>query len=247
MLEPEFPTGDPAKDYKNARFEKSWSCELEDDNGPGRRFVEIDGIPKPYLDKHAHSGGSVLTVTGSSVDGNKMKVPPQANVQIEEMASSRRLAPSSGILRTLVVRVTGTKAGGTLVSPTASAAQLIDDVFNDSACLATQFARCSNGALTISKPTKPVKEVTIPTDPTNTIPPAKTVRKWMEGNATKLAGDLSAFDLVMFCQPPGNSGWIAYAYVNYKTSYYNDKWCSYSSTQMHEVGHNIVRSEHKCD
>jgi hypothetical protein len=63
----------------------------------------------------------------------------------------------------------------------------------------------------------------------------------MEGNATNQAGDLSAYDLVMFCQPPGNGGWIAYGYVNAKTSYYNNDWCQYVSAQLHEVGHNIVR------
>ena len=49
------------------------------------------------------------------------------------------------------------------------------------------------------------------------------------------------FDLVMICLPPGvdNESWIAFAYINYHISVYNDDWCRYVSVQMHEVGHNI--------
>jgi hypothetical protein len=241
VLEPEFPTGNPVEDFANARFVQSWSCEIDENDGNGSRFVDIQGIAPSFLNQHATSGGSILNVTGSVINGNKLSVPHHATVQIEDVASSRRLAPSSGSLKTLIVRVTGTYANGTLVSPTASAAQLINDVFDDDSCLATQYARCSNGALTISKPTNPVMEVTITTDPTGTTPNAATVKGWLENNATNQAGDLSAYDLVMFCQPPGNTGWYGYAYINAKTSFFNNEWCQYVTSQMHEVGHNLVR------
>merc|ERR1712226_39401 len=54
------------------------------------------------------------------------------------------------------------------------------------------------------------------------------------------------FDLVMICQPPGtykgssdNTGWLAYAWVDYHISVYNDYWCNSVSAQMHEIGHNL--------
>ena len=43
---------------------------------------------------------------------------------------------------------------------------------------------------------------------------------------------------VIICIPPGTSGggWLAYAYVNYWLSVFNDNWCNSPSTQMHELG-----------
>jgi hypothetical protein len=35
------------------------------------------------------------------------------------------------------------------------------------------------------------------------------------------------------------TNWVAFAYVGGYTSYYNDKWGDYLSSQMHEVGHNL--------
>jgi len=44
----------------------------------------------------------------------------------------------------------------------------------------------------------------------------------------------------MVCAPPGTRGlWIAYAVTGYWLSVYNDRWCTYPSTQMHELGHNM--------
>jgi hypothetical protein len=45
-------------------------------------------------------------------------------------------------------------------------------------------------------------------------------------------------DYVMVCLPPGTSGggWLAYAYLNYWLSVYNDYWCKSPSVQMHEMG-----------
>lgn len=44
----------------------------------------------------------------------------------------------------------------------------------------------------------------------------------------------SQYEHVMVCVPPGtNGGWIAYAYINWYLSVYNDQWCTYPSGQMH--------------
>ena len=45
---------------------------------------------------------------------------------------------------------------------------------------------------------------------------------------------------VMFCIPPGTGNWIAYASVNHWQSAYNDKWCTYPSSNLHEVGESKV-------
>ena len=48
-------------------------------------------------------------------------------------------------------------------------------------------------------------------------------------------GSLSSqYNHVMVCVPPGtNGGWIAYAYINWYLSVYNNQWCNYPSGQMH--------------
>jgi hypothetical protein len=49
---------------------------------------------------------------------------------------------------------------------------------------------------------------------------------------------------VMYCVPTGTTyngsqNWVAFAYVNGVSSYYNNNWCDRLSSQMHEVGHNL--------
>jgi hypothetical protein len=53
-------------------------------------------------------------------------------------------------------------------------------------------------------------------------------------------GDISRFDFVMFCVPPGTDGdWSAYTAMGYFISYYNDEFCGILSAVVHEVGHNL--------
>jgi len=57
--------------------------------------------------------------------------------------------------------------------------------------------------------------------------------------------DLSTlFDHVMICLPygtidNGNSGWVAWAYLNHWLSVYNDIYCSSLTVGVHEIGHNL--------
>jgi hypothetical protein len=50
---------------------------------------------------------------------------------------------------------------------------------------------------------------------------------------------------VAFCFPPGTSypgagtGWAAYAFIGEYRSFFNDRWCSNVSAQVHEIGHNM--------
>jgi hypothetical protein len=113
-------------------------------------------------------------------------------------------------------------------------AQLRDDIFLDSSCLSSQYNACSKGKLTI--PEGPVEDVTITADP------ATSNKATLQSQAREKVSNIG-FDLVMFCQPPGTTGWIAYAYINSWDSYYNDNWCRYVSGQLHEVGHNLVRRD----
>ncbi|KAG7374718.1 polymorphic outer membrane domain containing protein [Nitzschia inconspicua] len=244
LLEPEVLSGDPAKDFANARTVTSWSCEVDDKEANGsayginnnkrknfKRFLDLKGVDKTYLDEHANSGSSILRVTGANAKLQELEITKDATLVIEDIPGShRRLAPSLGTLKTKVVRVSGSNGAA---SPTATAAQLKNDIFDDASCLKSQFNTCSKGALTITE--GPIEEVTIATDPSG---PADVTRGWMEGNATALVAKAD-YQLVLFCQPQTTGGWIAYAYINDWRSYYNNNWCQYVSAQLHEVGHNL--------
>ena len=90
---------------------------------------------------------------------------------------------------------------------------MIDDVFDDGACLKSQMEACSYGQLTISPYngngiSGGVVDVTISTAPS-------AGRKAMENAAYAQAetqfGNLeSQFGLVLFCLPPGSGDWLAY-------------------------------------
>ncbi|KAG7374717.1 polymorphic outer membrane domain containing protein [Nitzschia inconspicua] len=192
LLEPEIPTGDPVKDFANARTVTSWSCEVDDKEVNGntyginnnkrknfKRFLDLRGVDKSYLDQHANSGSSILRVTGANMKLEELEISKDATFVVEDIPEShRRLAPSLGTLKTKVVRVSGSNGAA---SPTATAAQLKNDIFDDASCLKSQYNACSKGALTITE--GPIEEVTIATDPSG---PADVTRGWMEGNATAL-------------------------------------------------------------
>ncbi len=50
---------------------------------------------------------------------------------------------------------------------------------------------------------------------------------------TKLA------DHIMLCIPPGTGNWASSATVGGWRTVYNDVWCGFISSQMHELGHNL--------
>ncbi|KAL3919920.1 MAG: hypothetical protein SGILL_003513 [Bacillariaceae sp.] len=144
--------------------------------------------------------------------------------------------------KVLVVRVSG--------KTSASASQLASDIFTDSVSLATQYNRCSYGKLDIvpaqgSNIAGGVVTVNL-SGKSFSGAESSTVRTWMTDAAESLIGVnslSSAYDHVMFCQPPGTvksgNGWYAYAGINSWYSVFNDDACSSVSAQMHELGHNF--------
>jgi hypothetical protein len=63
------------------------------------------------------------------------------------------------------------------------------------------------------------------------------VREAMRSEATTQLGDLrTQFSHVMLCLPPGTNGnWIAYGYINWWLTVYNDNWCTYVSSQVRRL------------
>ncbi len=251
---------------KTVLDEEKWACEFDGFNqgerfeGPGNipTTVELEGIEKSFLESHgAKSGRSTLLVSKATIgasNGRQVLVTsPAAIVQVLEHPDDadetttrqrRSLAATSGILKTLVVRVIS-KNG---IEPTASIDQLRSDVFYDKLCLKSQYEACSYGHLEITpftgmtKTGKKIKGGVV--DVRISVNPSDGNRDILEADAKKRAteiyGDLaSQFDLVMFTIPPGTGDWLAYAYINRFDSYFNDRWSSSVSAQLHEVGHSL--------
>jgi hypothetical protein len=256
-----------APPFASPQEEEKWTCEFDfsqraensDIHGNACTTVELEGIEDGFLEsqgaKSGHSKLSVSTAIFGGSDGKLfLEIPPSASVQVLESPDNvddttgqrkgRKLAKTSGTLKTLVVRVIS-KNG---VGPSANTQKLRSDVFEDRLCLKSQYEACSHGRLQI----EPFGGITETGRSINggvvqvqiNMDPSYGNRDQLEAmaneRATELYGDLrSQFDLVMFSMPPGSGDWLAYAYINRFDSYFNDNWSSSASTQVHEVGHNL--------
>ena len=140
---------------------------------------------------------------------------------------NRKLA--TVVKKVLVLRIQAADA-----VTTASETQLADDVFGaagDVLNLKSQFNQCSYGQLQFEPTTsnaivgtEGVYTVTLPT--TIVTGAADNPIAWAAvDQATADLGTLTNFaDHVMVCMPPGTSGgWIAYAYINYWLSVFNNR------------------------
>lgn len=236
-----------------------WGCELseEDSSRLGVEhpyFVDIENSTSIVPDGTI-PGQSTLFATEATIDLAKttLYIPDEATVSIQKRSvitiRSRKLADKQGILNALVIRVTDKKG----VSPDADLEQLRNDIFKDASSLKTQFEACSYGKLRVSpftgitetklKISRGLVDISVDYDvrgKDRTGGNRLDLQRAAFQAATETIGDLrSQFDIVMFCMPPGTGVWLAYAFVNDQFSFYNNKWCSYVSGQLHEVGHNL--------
>jgi len=244
------------------RDEDTWACEFtleQAEQFGGQDIMDIEGIPKDFFDsQNIISGEAVLTVESgafverSTDEGNishtaRMVIPDSRAARVRRISESnprhhaqerpahgRRLAKTKGNLGVLVVRV----IDGNNWSPTPSAAQLKNDIFDDQSSLKSQFAACSKNQNIIEN--KGIVDVKINTKATSG-------KKAMESEARSKANTIyggsdglwNKYDLVMFCMPEGSGDWVAHAYINRWDSFYNNNWCRSVSAQMHEIGHNM--------
>ena len=227
--------------------------------------------------QHAIPGRSVLVASQAFVDveEGRLYLPSEALVSVEKRTDNgyyydssssdnnsnnntfdysrrherrrRNLAPTSGTLQALVIRVTDSQ--GKAPEPTAT--QLREDVFRDDVSLSTGYDACSFGKLAIEPyngmaPEKNVAiengvyELEVDYDVTAEGATTGGLQQAAFDKTDEVLGDLRAqFGLVLFCFPPGTGGWLAYAFSNDQISFYNDKWCTYVSALLHEVGHNL--------
>jgi len=154
----------------------------------------------------------------------------------------------TGTLNALVIRAID-KDG---VEPDASIDQLRKDFFENELSLRKQMKRCSHEQLTIDPFTGPtptdmyIEGGVVDVKMDFSVKEKEGMAEAAMKAAKETIGDLEddRFGLVMFCFPPGNKNkegreFMAYAYADDKYSFYNNEWCTYTSGQMHEVGHNL--------
>ena len=162
------------------------------------------------------------------------------------MSESRHLL-STGRQTVIVIRIVAVDA-----ATTATEAQLSDDIFGTSGDvlnLKSGYNKCSYGQLQLEPLTTNPR---IGTDGVYTVhlrntfvvgASSSTVYDAAVAQATTDLGkspNLVA-DHVMFCIPPGTTGgWIAYSVPNHWMSVYNDNWCRYPSSGMHELGKSML-------
>lgn len=130
-------------------------------------------------------------------------------------------------------------------------AELGDSVFGtdgDPVNLVSQYDDCSYGQMKLMPAsgqhiTNGVVEISIDMDVEGER--RGTVRNAVVAAANDLFGSLSSqADHFIFALPPNTTnnsgdGWIAYASINGTYSTYNNRWATYVSAQMHELGHNF--------
>jgi hypothetical protein len=205
-----------------------------------------------FATKKASEGEGRLVVAVEQVLGledNDNDNDNDSRLSTEKRNSNRQGLPQPrGTLDTLVLRV------NSLDYNAPAAIALSEDIFNDPVCLKSQFATCSYNEMQIQE--------YIPGNGISNVPTVANAPGVVEVNLNKnvdgespynnafsayyqaatlfgVTSLSSLFDLVLVCMPPGMGSWVAYAYIGWNLSVYNNDWCQMVSAQMHEVGHNI--------
>lgn len=230
-----------------------WTCELTDEHEsfPGK-FEIRGGRMDEFIKTHGPvSGKTSIMFHKAVISGDDIIVNVDDIREIfdipngdRRLKNNRRLTSwTTGEMETLVVRV---KSRDGAEPP--SVDTLYNDIFEDDACLKSQYKACSHDQLTIKEyqgdkgveAVRPgIVEVTVDVNARGSSRSSmvKAARAAAEDMFGEYLGEI--FDFVLFCLPPGTGNWLAFAYVNGWDSYYNDIWCQSLSAQMHEVGHNL--------
>ena len=205
-----------------------------------------DKVKKDFKNGKAKSGSTTMSADGTygvNGDGHRvLHVSDVDSITYEDFVPEhgRRLAVT-GTKEMLAIRVVAADA-----STSASTDELSDSwygTYGDPVNLKSQYAACSYGALQCNAAEKTTSSGVTVSNGVYEVSISNTVSGASDGvirDAVVAAGDAalgnmeSQFDHVMLCLPPKTSGnWIAYAWVNWYLSVYNDNWCTYVSGQMH--------------
>jgi len=242
--------------FEGVRTEEKFVCEFDD--GTTTDIVG-DGVDQlKMLKNQGRFKSGSTTVSGcefrSKGNGNgrpqECFLPPGFQMKVvddDDMGRKRKLL--IGDKTVLVVRVIATNG-----ATTDSEAVLGDSVFgtnDDPVNLKSQYTECSHQKLNFAPaPNKAsviaganiangvtTVSVNVATGDTDSVMRPAITNALNAQFGVNHPRDLA--DYVMYCLPPNTMSGIAYAFINSWNSVYSDKWCTYLSAQMHELGHNI--------
>mmetsp|Transcript_19939 Transcript_19939/g.29570 ORF Transcript_19939/g.29570 Transcript_19939/m.29570 type:complete len:625 (-) Transcript_19939:1231-3105(-) len=242
----------------NKRFEDGLEeedlcyCELRgnDLDGEGYKMVQITGLPDGWCKDNIDSAETQFFAWSTDINYNTNELLIQSSgndVVYSNVAPAKEIRlTDNNVFSVLVLRGNGLDK-----NVTASSAELSDSIFGtngDSFNLRSQYRACSYDQMIFNAvlqegTTGGVYDVSVDKNIIGT--PDHEIRNEMVSKAKENFGtDLGNIaDFVMACIPPGTPGqWIAYAYGGYYLSVYNDRWCTFPSAQMHELGHNMALS-----
>ena len=216
-------------------------------------FADINGdgfnIQSKIASANVRSGEYTLRMSTIMLKpkSGEIIIPSDAIIDIESLkfdADARMLTPSTGALPAVLVKV----IDGNGLSPDASKENLHKYTFggddDDVVSAADQYRACSYNKVNII-PGMADDVGVIEIQVSEIINVNQTKRTEITNSALakfKEEHNVDDFRFVMFCVPGGtirneNEQWLAYAFVNGKFSFYNDKggWCISVSAKMHEI------------
>ena len=237
-------------DWKDRPDTYDWDCELDPEDGGEMLPIEGISLPKNAKDskgKPLVSGFSTLSAPGLAKANGKVSVPLYSNVDLytDEEALRRRLQTPqtcTGSKTVLVIRTVCTD-----IATGFSLDELSDSIFGtfgDEVNLKSQYAACSNDQVQFNPAegeqiSNGVRNLNLSRKCRNAND--ERIRQLMDEELTVIYGNMrQAFSHTMYCMPEGigGGGWIGYGWVNHWRTVYNNDWCTYTSIQMHEIGHN---------
>ena len=219
-------------------LDKDSIAEFKTDLDAGKVYATI---PRGKVSRKKGAKDQVVAPPGSKIKLSKGSPKSQKNAirrrrRPSDTSNSRRLTVRTiGTSTVLVLRVSAADRNSSLTSK-----ELSDRIFGtdgDKVNLVSLYGDCSAGKLKFIPATGPhilygVGEIVLPQKISgmNSVDVDNLVVA--VGNAK--FGELSTlYDHVMLCLPPGTAGtWLAYGYLNWYRSSYNDLWCGYPSAQV---------------
>jgi len=209
-----------------------------DDNG----VYTLTDVPNDFFDGHSLASGSIrMSVLNSCVYNSNYMDMSACAAQMLDSKVGNVSANTKGIRSLIVMRVIDSRS----VEPTLSKADFSDGIFGtglDVYNLSTGYALCSGNELQFA----PGKFIDATDGVMDLILPVSTLGKSqyeVEALARTAMGNYAGFDsnlydhIMWVLEPKIN--FLAYAYINWKYSVFQDLWAARPSALIHELGHNL--------
>ena len=221
---------------KGAFRMKIYGASLDSEN----RVVQMKkgALFEPIVNDKVEATSSVSELT--AIDGRQIKGRAHSTRQYQPKELLRDGNDAAiGEKSILVLRVS-TKDS----EPHFPANEIYSYLFDDhDISLRTQYEQCSFGQLHIEPTQHGVLDVAVDksmkelgSSPSELVAAAtKSAREAL--GLTESQSLQHVADFVFFCLPRGTGHWAAYSGVNHWRSVFNDQWCAYQSSNMHELGY----------